>query len=451
MKKFYAFCAAALMSASMFAAAPTVAELAETYNVNDNVVLCVHFIEDAEVCNAIYFVGPVSWDENFDNHPQFKAVPNHEGWYAAQAPYAEGIQGKPLQAKKDGSFSWDYQSGDPDAWVKAESDGKTMNISAGYDGEANISYPEAGAYIYELKYWKNHKSPCVFTPSHDYKIVLYAPACEKEEYIPGIIGDFNSWGASDAMNADLDLEGNDCWTYTIHDEEGHAFKFREAGISDWSNQILVYNAEDDEYKDGPNISLPAALNDTVLVIDYSDPEIYSWTKCQEPVDSTVYKVVVSVKVPENAPAAGVELMGDFGEDTWNTGIVMQPGPGDPGWFVTYDVEAAAYNQFKFREAGNPDWNEIVYVEKVKDGKPVGLPNFKFGKLWTDETHKLQPVKWIEIDLSDPKVYVWKADWVEPEGIENVVLTEKAQKVVVDGVLYIIRDNKMFNVQGTQVR
>ena len=38
-----------------------------------------------------------------------------------------------------------------------------------------------------------------------------------------------------------------------------------------------------------------------------------------------------------------------------------------------------------------------------------------------------------------------------EGIENVVLTEKAQKVVVDGVIYIVRDGKMFNVQGAQVR
>ena len=45
MKKFYAFCAAALMSACMYAAAPTVAELAETYNVNDNVVLCVHLLK----------------------------------------------------------------------------------------------------------------------------------------------------------------------------------------------------------------------------------------------------------------------------------------------------------------------------------------------------------------------------------------------------------------------
>ena len=39
----------------------------------------------------------------------------------------------------------------------------------------------------------------------------------------------------------------------------------------------------------------------------------------------------------------------------------------------------------------------------------------------------------------------------PQGIENIVLTEKAQKVVVDGVIYIVRDNKLFNLQGTQIR
>ena len=38
-----------------------------------------------------------------------------------------------------------------------------------------------------------------------------------------------------------------------------------------------------------------------------------------------------------------------------------------------------------------------------------------------------------------------------EGIENVVLTESAKKVVVDGVVYIVRDNKMFDVRGNQVR
>lgn len=39
----------------------------------------------------------------------------------------------------------------------------------------------------------------------------------------------------------------------------------------------------------------------------------------------------------------------------------------------------------------------------------------------------------------------------PEGIENIVMTENAQKVVVDGIIYIVRDGKMFNLQGAQVR
>ena len=39
----------------------------------------------------------------------------------------------------------------------------------------------------------------------------------------------------------------------------------------------------------------------------------------------------------------------------------------------------------------------------------------------------------------------------PEGIENIELTEKVQKVVVDGAVYIVRDGKMFNLQGAQVR
>ena len=46
----------------------------------------------------------------------------------------------------------------------------------------------------------------------------------------------------------------------------------------------------------------------------------------------------------------------------------------------------------------------------------------------------------------------KAEVVEKhQGIENVVLTEKAQKVMIDGVVYIVRDGKMFDVLGTQLR
>lgn len=38
-----------------------------------------------------------------------------------------------------------------------------------------------------------------------------------------------------------------------------------------------------------------------------------------------------------------------------------------------------------------------------------------------------------------------------EGIENIVLTEKVNKVVIDGVMYIVRDSKVYTLQGAQVR
>lgn len=41
--------------------------------------------------------------------------------------------------------------------------------------------------------------------------------------------------------------------------------------------------------------------------------------------------------------------------------------------------------------------------------------------------------------------------VSGEGIENVQLTEKAQKIMIDGAMYILRNGKMYDVRGAQVR
>ena len=38
-----------------------------------------------------------------------------------------------------------------------------------------------------------------------------------------------------------------------------------------------------------------------------------------------------------------------------------------------------------------------------------------------------------------------------QAIEQIVLTEKVNKVIVDGVIYIVRDGKLYNLQGAQVR
>ena len=38
-----------------------------------------------------------------------------------------------------------------------------------------------------------------------------------------------------------------------------------------------------------------------------------------------------------------------------------------------------------------------------------------------------------------------------DAVENVMVDAKAQKVMVDGVIYIVRDNKMYNLQGTELK
>ena len=44
-----------------------------------------------------------------------------------------------------------------------------------------------------------------------------------------------------------------------------------------------------------------------------------------------------------------------------------------------------------------------------------------------------------------------AEFEAAQGIENIVLTEKAQKVIMDGMIYIVRDGKLFNALGAEVR
>ena len=165
-----------------------------------------------------------------------------------------------------------------------------------------------------------------------------------------------------------------------------------------------------------------------------------WARCD---DSPIETVVVSVKLPaENFPVEGVEIIGTF--DDWaGTAMAID------GDVYKATVEAKASQYFKFRSAGK--WpgeeggTEIEVYRPEDEWTSIQDNELVFGQLWEGE----EGARTLYLDLSDSDTYRWQER--EEQSIENVVLTEKAQKVVVDGVLYIIRDNKMFNVQGTQVR
>lgn len=437
MKKFYAFFAAALMSVSLYAAAPTAAEIAAAYDITNNVVFVIEFIEDAEVCNDIRFVGtPNNWgkgdvegaSESWDNCEKFAPVEGHEGWFAAELAYSDGFQGKPLQEPTDRSWTWDYQCGDKDAWVHV--DGLELELTDGYAGECNIAAKAPGAYIYQLKYWKNHKTPCAPVVKHNYTIKLYAPdACSDMK--PAIVGDFNGWKEGVAMSEGLDDDFNTVYTYSFEDQEGHGFKIKDVADTDWSNEMqyyVPYDEDQDVAAYWTNFQNYELGSEETIVLDYSDNNLYRFAKCngEEPIEEKEFDYTINVA---NAPVCGeavLAIVGSYAACNWTVANAVAVENGAAA------LHAKNTDEFKFVDKSTGDFSNEVkgfaqttfHKADLADGTEDGV---------------------IAIDLAEAQFAACA------QGIENITLTEKAQKVVVDGVLYIVRDNKMFNVQGTQVR
>ena len=450
MKKLFAFVAAALFSVATFASrevVPSDADLAsyatKTYT------MCIY---NDGACNGIVLNGTYAGWPNAADHAtllDFVAVEGFEGWYVvtwddATDPKADGgVQAKPIQLDGSGLFNWDYQLG-PDA----EKIRGTADLLPNDKGdEVNIKNIGAGILVIDVKSWKNNPCTAVY---HVYNVTLVSPDCNDEDFItPAISGGFNGWEQeamtlNELKTAERQKAGlpGGVFEYQMKAAEGAEFKFRSSVEwgEGWSNELKEYVKEDDGWKafnDGANLVLGEETN---IVYDLGDPTKYSWTNCEkpEPEDPTPYYTCVAIKVPAGAPEAGVQIIGSF--DGWNGTNMELLNTGY--WFVEIQ-EVKGADVFKFREAGTWD-NEIVYAESGE----AAMGDLKFKDYWVDDTWKNVACKWVELDYSSEE-YVWKANWTE--GIENIVLTEKAQKVAIDGAIYIIRDNKMFNIHGAQVR
>ena len=262
---------------------PTVADLTTAgYNVTNSRVICIH--PDEEVCNPIVWAGTYNnWNTDPSQMLKFEALAGFDGWYVvAVIDNSASVMGKPVQLKLDGSFNWDFQSGDYDAWINMNQPGtQTGSFEPGYFGEADCTWPENGAYIYEVAYFKNHNTPCVAVPKHDYSISLYAPKfCEAiANYADSvrIMGGFDNWTMGKLMEKRVDAN-NQIYYYTTlpNTEENTEFKFR-CGSMSWEFQIL-YN--------GYYLANEKTGTETDLV-HYYNGKGYNWTFCPEPVYLTV--------------------------------------------------------------------------------------------------------------------------------------------------------------------
>jgi len=436
MKKFYAFVAAALVSVAMFATpavVPSDADLAsyatKTYT------MCIY---NESACNDIVLIGTyVSWDATADLE-KFKAVEGFEGWYVVtwdeetDPAVGDGVQAKPVQLTATGTFSWDYQLNDQAQLLRG-----SANILPGNKNEVDIKNIQPGIVVIEVPGWKADPCTAVY---HIYNVTLVSPDCNDEDYVvPAISGGFNNW-AQQAMEmnelktAERQQAGlpGAVFEVSFKAAEGTEYKFRssEEWGKDWTNQLKAYNAEDDAwgaFNGGANFVFGEETN---IEYDLGDPEKYSWDNCEKPIVIEEKEFDYSITVA-NAPVCGeavLAIVGGYAACNWTVAdaVVVENGAAA--------LHAKNTDQFKFLDKSVGDWsNEVIGFAQTTFYEADTADGAEDGK--------------IAIDLAD----TYFAACAEEKGIENIVLTEKAQKVVVDGVIYIVRDNKMFNLQGAQVR
>ena len=465
MKKFYAFLAAALLSVSVFAAKDVVPSdatiMAAAGAEAGQVVVCI-YIPGAMACFDVVFVGTYhqnetgGWATDVANLAKFEPIEGYDGWYVvAVDDETESPEGKPVMLDVDGNFNWAYQVGAATA-IR----GGVSVVQGQYEGEIDLkTYGKDAPNVYTVDAWKQNPCTAIY---HNYTVEVISTGCDNLA-VPFIIGGMNNWGTPQELQINMaKTQELQVPVYYITFKAAEETEYQLlSGLRDPNTGAIDSTAKPGWYDaaylqilvDGvwqrynPNNSKLGAEANVVYDLRV---DTLQWARCDnQPEEYTV----VTLKAPVGAPAK-VEIIGTFGEG-WEVGTEMEL-LSTGSWLA--EVHAKAGQVFKFRsgvgETADDKWaNEILYYDAENDAwKTFGDGNKElvFGQLWEDDTNWDEvPCKWISLDFSDPDSYKWKMG--DEEAIENVVLTEKARKVVVDGVIYIVRDNKLFNLQGAQVR
>lgn len=266
-------------------------------------------------CNVVMKDDQSGWSEDLALIFKMERVETDvEGnWFKVVIPTEKDtLEGKPVQLAADGSFNWDYQTGAKDSWIVVDGE---VDVTDGYADEANLKFLNKEVVVFMVsKGWKKNQCPCVETTPHHYKVTLKMAYCGPEGTCPGISGGINGWGC-DAMTKVSDTE----WTYEFDSKEGQEYKF-QGSDGKWSNEIMIYSEEDEDFVKFENQTLGAEEN---IVFDYTDQTKYVWSKCGDSwtyVEEKFPQVVFNLEI-KGEDQEKVFLHGPFVDDSWN-GVEM---------------------------------------------------------------------------------------------------------------------------------
>jgi hypothetical protein len=227
-------------------------------------------------------------------------------------------------------------------------------------------------------------------------------------------------GYSDDEHSTLRCYKNGVITITSETEQigKIAFQFYSTYTGDLEPEVVV-NANEWSY------TLPAQARIEKLKIYFGEYEAPEPVEI-EPITVAEALTIAQALTPEKTKSASTT------EKYSVKGFVVGISTKNANTFYLAD-EAGAYGEFEAYKCASVDY-------EVAEGDLV-IVTGKIQHYWGESNGEYHSYE----------IFGGALTHVYGQGIENVVMTEKAQKVMVDGVLYIVRDGKMYNVQGAQVR
>ncbi|MCM1034729.1 MAG: hypothetical protein NC038_06100 [Paludibacter sp.] len=221
-------------------------------------------LNGADWSGADTYVGLESATVSADEAILFTPIEDSKTWYAATFKLGEaGLEGKIcLVYTNDGSWQ-----GQAINWTVDDS-----NTSVAYetpDG-GNIKITGTNGLLYvTIGGWQS--SECV--SAVDYNITVFVPAFCDEEFAIELVGSFEDWGSAPVALTKV-AEGK--YTATISASPNAEVKVR--GEGGWDKEIKGLSEETGTYEGIANVVL---TEETDVIIDYSDANVYAWNVCIE--------------------------------------------------------------------------------------------------------------------------------------------------------------------------
>lgn len=324
---------------------PLASDLASLgYDVENKVVLCIEFIDDAIVCNPIRFVSNANnWgnEGSWEGSILFNELPGFDGWYVVEFDHTNDCQGKPIQELSDGSFSWKYQSGDANAWQYVKGQQLSLSTYLAADNECHVTYPSTGAYIYRLKYWKEHKNPCY-------------PDSTEMYYLVGSGDVLGSWTIENALPMDGD-------SLLLH-LPANIYQFKIYPQQSWDNEInaanINYDCTSANVIEGYNRNILFALEEEGdVLIRMVDGQV-----CMSGAFSGNFITGYSV--------VGDSLMLGANWDPTFTGTDMTQQEGGTWTYTIDSVSLIGQRGYEYKVVSNHTWDLLQYPAYVDSGNYV---------------------------------------------------------------------------------